>query len=114
MGVRSVAQERAADFFITQVDKVETGVQNEQGNVLYVLLDQHKTKSEAGEEIAKFLIDRSGFVIWVTYEPGCRDEFKAIFDEYIRAVGIVHPTEYGEMNPAQNAAESSTEQAELR
>src|SRR4051812_40931608 len=93
--MRSIAQERAADFFIGEVDKVEVGAVNEQGNVLYVLLDQHgRTKSEAGNEIARFLIDAAGYVIWATFEQGYGAEFDAIYQGYIAAVGIVHRTEY--------------------
>jgi hypothetical protein len=99
--MRSIAQERAADFFITQVDKVIVGAQNEQENVLYVLIDEH-SKSEAGDEVCRLMINPSGFVIFATYELGRMAEFAAIFQEYIRVVGVVHPTEYA-MNITQAA-----------
>lgn len=94
----SVAQERATEFLGTQCDKVLDGPLNEQGNLLLVLLDEHARHrtSEAGTEIARMLVDPSGFVIWASVEPGYSDEFDAIFDAYIRAVGIVHPTRYGD------------------
>ena len=54
-------------------------------------------------EIARFMIDPSGFVRWAVYEPGFGEEFNAILDEYIRAVGVLHPTDYSALNPSQNA-----------
>lgn len=96
---RSVAQERAADFFITQMDKVVVGMPNEQSNVLYVLLDQHIAKSEAGEEIARFMIDPAGYVLWATFEQGHGDEFDALYNDYVAAVGILHRTEYPQPAP---------------
>jgi hypothetical protein len=105
--MRSIAQERAADFFITQVDKVIVGVPNESENVLYVLLDQHAKDTEAGTEVARFLINPSGYVIWATFEQGYGEEFNAILDGYIREVGVLHPTEYtghAPMNPSDSAA----------
>lgn len=105
--MRSVAQERAADFFITQVDKVIVGAPNESENVLYVLMDQHKSISDVGDEVARFLITPSGYVLWGTYEPTHGEEFNAILDGYIREVGVLHPTEYtghSPVNPPQDAA----------
>jgi hypothetical protein len=91
----SVAQQRAYRFLSSQVDTCVASPPNEQDNVLFVLLDQHSPRSgEAGTEVCKFLINRSGFVMTASFEPGYEGEFNAIFDEYIHQVAILHPTDY--------------------
>jgi hypothetical protein len=92
----TAAQERALEYFSTQVDKVVASAPNEQENVLYILLDNHhKLSGEGGYEFARILISPSGFMVMAAYiDKDFAEEFNAIYDGYIREVGIVHPTSY--------------------